>query len=103
MTQFRSIDLDLVDAVITFDEFVEYGRQNGANIVNGMPWSFEYKGYRVSHENDEAYIITSPSVTKKVGYVETDGSQRSFGNVLFRRGDELHVTLQSELVVVSRK
>lgn len=41
----------------TFDEFVEYGRQIGANIVNGMPWSFTFHGYNVTHENDECYLI----------------------------------------------
>lgn len=42
---------------ITFDEFIEYGKNNGANIVNGMPWDFDYKGYPVTHENDKCYII----------------------------------------------
>jgi len=42
---------------ITFEEFVEYGKNNGANIVNGMPWSFDYNGHNVTHENDERYLI----------------------------------------------
>lgn len=42
---------------ITFDEFIEYGKAHGANIVNGMPWSFEYNGHSVTHETDERYII----------------------------------------------
>lgn len=42
---------------INFEELVEYGKNNGANIVNGMPWSFEYKGQPITHENDECYII----------------------------------------------
>ena len=53
------------DKIYTFDEFVEYGRLNGGNIVNGMPWSFEFNGYSVSHENDDMYIIcgaTYPSI-----------------------------------------
>lgn len=25
--------------------------------MNGMPWSFEYKGHPVTHENDRCYII----------------------------------------------
>lgn len=41
----------------TFDEFVEYGRQNGANIVGGMPWSFTFNGHAVTHENDDLYLI----------------------------------------------
>lgn len=42
---------------ITFEEFVQYGHENGGNIVNGMPWSFKYNGYPVTHENDECYLI----------------------------------------------
>jgi radical SAM protein with 4Fe4S-binding SPASM domain len=42
---------------ITFEEFVEYGKNNGGNIVNGMPWSFNYNGHPVTHENDECYLI----------------------------------------------
>jgi hypothetical protein len=42
---------------ISFDEFVQYGRDNGTNIVNGMPWSFSYKGNPVTHENDQRYIV----------------------------------------------
>lgn len=43
---------------ITFEDFVEYGKQNSSNIAeNGMPWSFDYKGHPISHENDEAYVI----------------------------------------------
>lgn len=43
---------------ITFEDFVEYGKQNSTNIAeNGMPWSFDYKGHPISHENDEAYVI----------------------------------------------
>ena len=46
----------VIDA-ITFEEFVEYGKNNGGNIVNGMPWSFTYNGHPVTHENDERYLI----------------------------------------------
>lgn len=42
---------------ITFDELVEYGKNNGANIVNCMPWSFEYNGHPITHENDQCYLI----------------------------------------------
>ena len=43
---------------ITFEDFVEYGKQNSTNIAeNGMPWSFDYKGHPISHETDEAYVI----------------------------------------------
>lgn len=46
----------VIDA-ITFDELVQHGRDNGGNIVNGMPWSFTYKGHAITHENDQRYII----------------------------------------------
>lgn len=42
---------------ITFEEFIEYGKTHDGNIVDGMPWSFEYKGWPVTHENDECYMI----------------------------------------------
>lgn len=45
---------------ITFDELVEHGKANGGNIVNGMPWSFSYAGYAVTHENDNCYLICLP-------------------------------------------
>jgi hypothetical protein len=42
---------------ITFEEFVEYGKKNSSNIVNGMPWSFDYEGHAITHENDQCYLI----------------------------------------------
>lgn len=50
---------------ITFDEFVEYGKANGGNIVNNMPWSFQYKGHSISHENDNCYLINTLEGTMK--------------------------------------
>lgn len=47
----------VVIEAITFDEFVQHGRDSGAAIVNGMPWAFEYKGHGVTHENDRCYLI----------------------------------------------
>lgn len=44
-------------AEITFDELVQHGRDSGANIVNGMPWSFSYLARAVTHENDTRYIV----------------------------------------------
>lgn len=50
---------------ITFDEFVEYGKSHGGNIVNGIPWSFEYNGHPITHENDECYLVpTSSGIAK---------------------------------------
>jgi hypothetical protein len=47
----------VVIEAITFSELVEYGKTYTTNIVNGMPWSFEYKGHPITHENDRCYLI----------------------------------------------
>ena len=49
--------------VFSFSEFIEYGKNKGANIVNGMPWHFKIYGYPVTHENDELYLIITPKET----------------------------------------
>lgn len=46
----------IVDA-ITFDELINHGLANSNSIINGMPWSFEYEGHPITHENDECYLI----------------------------------------------
>jgi len=44
---------------ITFDELVAHGKaQPDANIVDGLPWSFRYEGWPVTHETDDCYIVT---------------------------------------------
>lgn len=53
----------VVVEAITFDELVEYGRNNGGNIVNGMPWSFNYAGHPITHENDRCYLIPTSEGT----------------------------------------
>lgn len=55
MTMYRK--KPVVIEAITFEELVEYGRAHGGNIVNGLPWSFDYKGQPVTHENDDCYLI----------------------------------------------
>ncbi len=47
----------VVIEAITFDELVAHGINVGANVVNGMPWSFEYAGQPITHENDDCYLI----------------------------------------------
>lgn len=42
---------------ITFDELIIHGLKNGANVNNGMPWSWKINGKAISHENDTTYII----------------------------------------------
>ncbi|MFA5323676.1 MAG: hypothetical protein WC373_13475 [Smithella sp.] len=55
MSKFRK--KPVVIEAITFDELVKYGKENGGNIVNNMPWSFNYKGHPITHENDNCYLI----------------------------------------------
>lgn len=55
----------VVIEAIAFDELVEFGKANGANIVNGMPWSFNYKGQPITHENDNCYLIPTLEGTMK--------------------------------------
>ena len=63
----KCIKRPIVVEVLTFDEFVECGRQYpGVNIVNGMPWSFKFKEYNITHENDKCYLIpTRKSYTQR--------------------------------------
>lgn len=57
----------VVIEAITFDELVEYGRVHcGPNIHNGMPWSFEYRGYPITHENDQCYLIPTLEGTMRM-------------------------------------
>lgn len=58
----------IVVEAVTFDELVQHGREVGASIVNGMPWSFDYQGFPVSHENDDCYLITTPKGTIHLGH-----------------------------------
>ena len=45
-------------SVYTFDEFVQYGIEHEeAELHNGMPWSFDFYGYAVTHEDNECYIL----------------------------------------------
>ena len=53
---------ELVVDALTFDELIENGLKNGANVENGMPWSWKYKGFPISHENDMCYLITAMAI-----------------------------------------
>lgn len=78
MAKFKKKPIEI--KAITFDEFVEYGKQNGGNIVNGIPWSFTYEGHAVSHENDDTYIVPTNQ-----------------GHVHFKRGDMLITQIDGEI------
>lgn len=47
----------VVIEAVTFEEFVEYGKTHAENLVEGMPWHFEYNGHPVTHETDTCYIV----------------------------------------------
>lgn len=70
----------VVIEAITFDELVDYGCSSGANIVNGMPWSFNYQGQPITHENDNCYLIPT-----------LEGTMR------FDRGDMLITGVKGEI------
>lgn len=56
----------VVIEAITFDELVEHGRMTSATLHNGMPWSFDYKGHPISHENDDCYLIPTLEGTMRM-------------------------------------
>lgn len=64
MSKFRKKPVTI--EAITFDELVEYGRNVKGNIIGGMPWSFKYNGYPVTHENDDCYFISTLEGTMRM-------------------------------------
>jgi hypothetical protein len=58
------------DVSMTFDEFVEYGKAHTDNIVNGMPWSFEF--YGCAHENDDLYLISRNGINESLKFHRGD-------------------------------
>jgi hypothetical protein len=80
---------ETVEAV-TFEEFVEIGlATHGANIVNGVPWSFQYKGANVTQETDDLYLVS--------GKNHFDG----LFSAEFERGDFLVANSDGELFSIS--
>jgi hypothetical protein len=68
MAKFRKKPVQI--EAVTFKEFLQYGRDSGADIVNGMPWSFDYEGHAVTHENDECYLI--PTLEGSLNFTPLD-------------------------------
>lgn len=47
---------------IGFEEFIQIGLSTeGANIRDGVPWSFDYNGAYATHEEDDRYLISGTS------------------------------------------
>jgi hypothetical protein len=78
MAKFRK--KPVVVEAITFDELVDYGKVSGTSLVNDMPWSFEYAGQPITHENDDCYLIPTPE-----------------GIMKFERGDMLITGVRGEI------
>lgn len=70
----------VVIEAITFDDLVQYGLNHGSNVVNGMPWSFDYAGHPITHENDDCYLVPTPE-----------------GTMRFNRGDMLITGVKGEI------
>lgn len=54
----KLIGSDEVLKVVSFAEFLGYGVLSKAPLINGMPWSFDWNGFSVTHENDLLYILS---------------------------------------------
>lgn len=52
---------------ITFEELVAHGIAQGVPLTRGMPWSFNYNGHPITHENDDCYLIPTLEGTMKMG------------------------------------
>lgn len=65
MNQYRK--KPIVITAITFEQLVAHGIASGGNVVNGMPWSFTYKGHAITHENDGCYIIPTLEGSMQMG------------------------------------
>jgi len=78
MAKFRK--KPVVIEAITFDELVQHGITSGASIINGMPWSFNYQGHPITHENDNCYIVPTHQ-----------------GSVRFNREDMLITQIDGEI------
>lgn len=70
---------DVVEA-ITFEELVEHGKAQNVPLYNGYPWSFDYQGHPITHENDNCYLIPTLEGTMK-----------------FNRGDMLVTGVKGEI------
>jgi hypothetical protein len=66
---------------ITFEELIEHGRQNCGKCIgaDGMPWSFDFHGYPVTHENDTCYIINTKNGPIKFQYGDLLIVEKSVG------------------------
>lgn len=57
---------------LSFPDFVQHGIRAGGNMVNGMPWSFQFMGRAVTHETDKCYLIMEPGSVKSLRFTDDD-------------------------------
>ncbi len=83
----------VVVEAITFEELVAHGLaeiekdpKRKSTVINGMPWSFEYKGHPITHENDNCYIV--PTLE---------------GSLHFKRGDYLITGVKGEIYPIKKE
>lgn len=72
---------------ISFNELVQHGLDNEANIVNGMPWSWKINGAAITHENDDCYIVETA--------YEGNQKMRRF-NTLIAHENGLHILVDND-------
>lgn len=60
----------VVIEAITFDELVNHGKADGGLSIDGVPWSFDYNGHPITHENDECYLI--PTLEGTMNFTPSD-------------------------------
>lgn len=85
----------LLEEIYTFDKFVRHGVDSGATLCGDsrMPWSFNFKGCPVTHENDDRYKILVPP--------RADGTPGK--DIALNRGEELVVNLRDQTIMVRRE
>lgn len=70
----------VVVEAFTFEEFIEEGRKVATSAIDGIPWSFQFRGHPITHETDDCYLIPTLEGTMK-----------------FNRGDMLIVGVKGEI------
>lgn len=64
MNKYKQRSPVVVEAM-TFDEFVASGRQLAKTLHNGVPWSWDFCGRHITHENDDCYIVGHEELFKR--------------------------------------
>lgn len=79
--------------ILTFDDLVAHGIKSGAECYDGMPWSFEFAGRQVTHENDKCYLMMTVGGIRKI----------TPDDLLVVDGLEISVCPVADVVALARK